>query len=47
VKILAAIHEIAGASRDQFWKTCFGIRWRDSNRFLREMVTTIHKPNTG
>jgi hypothetical protein len=37
----------SGPSRDQPWRACFGIRWRRSNGFLRTMVTTIHKLNTG
>jgi hypothetical protein len=36
-----------GPSRGQPWKTCFGTGWRDANRFLRIMVTTMHKRNTG
>jgi hypothetical protein len=34
-------------SRDQPWRTCFGTGSRDSNGFLRTMVTTIHKLNIG
>jgi hypothetical protein len=36
-----------GPSLGQPWRTCFGTGWRDSNGFLRTMVTTIHKLNTG
>jgi hypothetical protein len=46
-ELLVAIHETFGSSRDQPWKTCFGTGWRDSNGFLRIMVTAIHKLNTG
>jgi hypothetical protein len=34
-------------SPDQPWKTCFGTGWRDSNGFLRTMVTAFYKLNTG
>jgi hypothetical protein len=37
----------SGLSRDQSWSTCFGTGWRDSNGFLRTMVTAIYKLNTG
>jgi hypothetical protein len=36
-----------GPSRNQPWRTCFGAGWRDSNGFLRIMVTTIYKLNAG
>jgi hypothetical protein len=37
----------SGPSLDQSWRTCFSTGWRDSNNFLRTMVTTIHTLNTG
>jgi hypothetical protein len=39
--------ESSGPFQDQPWRTCFGTEWRDSNGFLRTMVITIHKLNTG
>jgi hypothetical protein len=36
----------SGPSRDQSGRTCFSTGWRDSNGFLRTMVTPIHKLNT-
>jgi hypothetical protein len=37
----------SGLSRNQPWRTCFGPEWSTSNGFLRTMVTTINKLNTG
>jgi hypothetical protein len=37
----------SGPSRDQPWRTCFDTGWRDSNGFLRTIVTTGHTLNTG
>jgi hypothetical protein len=34
-------------SSDKSWRTCFGTGYRDSNGFLKTMVTTIHKLNNG
>jgi transposase len=46
-ELLAAIQEIVGTSRNQPWKMCFGAGWRDPNGFLRTMVTTTYRLNTG
>jgi hypothetical protein len=39
--------KLSGPSRDQPWRTFLGTEWRDSNGFLRIMMTSIHKLNTG
>jgi hypothetical protein len=39
--------KLSGPSGDRPWRTCFGTGWRDLNRFLSIMVTTIHNLNTG
>jgi hypothetical protein len=44
---LRQLMKSSGPSRDQPWRTCFGTGWRDSNGFLRSMVTTVYKLNTG
>jgi hypothetical protein len=45
--LLAAIREIVASLQKRPCSACLSTEWKDSNDFLRTMVTIIHKPNIG